>query len=67
LTRFTFKQDEKVARRVGSVKYHAIELDLFHNSGENYSILLDKTNKVIEESKKLRERLLIASKKAPSG
>ena len=62
-----FKQDEKVARRVGSVKYHATELDLFHNAGERYEILLDKANKVIVECNKLRERLEIALKKARSG
>ena len=52
---------------MGSVKYHATELDLFHNAGERYEILLDKANKVIEECNKLRERLEIALKKARSG
>ena len=62
-----FKQDEKVARKVGAVKHHANELDLFHNTGETYEILLETVDRVILESNKLRERLLIALKRGRSG
>ena len=56
-----------MARKVGAVKHHANELDLFHNTGETYEILLETVDRVIVEAYKLRERLLIASKRGRSG